>query len=53
MLAFKNNNPERVFVPIIPLRKEKQNPFEKSATITKMSNKNADLLKLMAAFELK
>lgn len=53
MLALKNTRSERVFVPIIPLRRENQNQFEKAATITKMATKNADLLKLMAAFELK
>jgi hypothetical protein len=53
MLAYKNINSERIFVPIIPLRSERQNPFEKSSTITKMASKNIELLKLMAAFELK
>lgn len=54
MLAVKKNNPERVFVPVIPLRKnDTQSLFEKTATITKMASKNPDLLKLISAFELK
>ncbi|WP_304232300.1 hypothetical protein [Jiulongibacter sediminis] len=54
MLAVKNNNPERVFVPIIPLRNRgSENSFEKTSTITKMASKNPDLLKLISAFELK
>ena len=53
MIALKSIRPERVFVPIIPLLREQQNPFEKAASINKMTSKNADLLKLMAVFELK
>lgn len=53
MLALKNTSSQRVFVPIIPLRREQDNPFEKAATITKMTSKNESLLSLMAAFELK
>ncbi|MFT5886301.1 MAG: hypothetical protein ACI9IP_002765 [Arcticibacterium sp.] len=53
MLALKSTSPERVFVPIIPLRREHENPFEKAATVTKMASKNESLLNLMAAFELK
>ena len=53
MIALKSIRPERVFVPIIPLLREQQNPFEKAAAVNKMSSKNADLLKLMAAFDLR
>ncbi|MFT6880127.1 MAG: hypothetical protein ACI8UX_000042 [Psychromonas sp.] len=53
MLALKSTSPERVFVPIIPLRREQQNPFEKASIITKMVTKNESLISLMAAFELK
>jgi hypothetical protein len=54
MLALKQNNPERIFVPIIPLgNRIEKSSFEKTATITKMASKNPDLLKLISAFELK
>ena len=53
MLAVRSTRPERSFTPIIPLRKETQHYSEKATTITKMAAINPEILKLMAAFELK
>lgn len=53
MLAYKTNNSERVFVPIVPLRVNNQTDFEREKVLVDMKAKNPDLLRLMQVFDLK
>lgn len=52
MLAVKRTNPERVFVPIVPMHISRPAKSNSEQTMQKMIAKNAALQSLIAAFDL-
>jgi hypothetical protein len=52
MLATRKTNPDRIFVPIVPLRSNRNVEKNAAETIRKMADKNPALQSLITAFDL-